>query len=120
MPMDGSEEGKQQPPPPLPSDEQLIAWHSEALNGPALAAREGIKVKWLYKQWDRLRREGGIARGGRGGSRSTTAAGPALREGDGRPMVGWYDDPLLERLIAAHGEAGRADLVDVRMKKSSG
>lgn len=98
------------------SDEQLIAWHGEELSGHALAAREGLAVKWIYRQWGRLRRAGLIAPGGR---MSTSGSGlrPVMpqmsTDSDGRPRVGWYEDPLLERLIEAHGEGGRADLVDV-------
>ena len=114
--MDGDQDGRQWS---APSDEQLIAWHGEELSGQELAAREGLAVKWIYRQWDRLRRAGLIARGGRlAGLRPTSVKAAAVQDGDGRPRVGWYDDdPLLARLMEFHGEGGRADLVDLRWKK---
>ena len=101
------------------SDEELIAWHGEELSGYELAEREGLAVKWIYRQWGRLRREGLIARGGRTGAGLAPAAAvaPAGTDSDGRPRVGWYEDPLLDRLIAEFGEDGRPDLVDVSVKK---
>jgi hypothetical protein len=99
------------------SDEQLIAWHNEFdVTAQALADREGVEVKWLHRQWERLRRMGLIPRGGRSGMTMTT---PVNHDGDGRPTVGWFEDPLLERLIKVHGEP-RWDLVDVRVKKAKG
>lgn len=92
------------------SDEQLVKWHREGLSGAELAAREGVAAKWIYHQWERLRREGAIKR------RSGGVAGVADNL-DGRPSVGWFDDPLLARLIEVHGDLGRADLVDVELKE---
>ena len=105
-----------------PSDEQLIAWHGEELSGQELAAREGLPVKSIYRAWDRLRRVGLIARGGRMiAQHPTSARAPAVQDGDGRPRVGWYDDdPLLTRLVQFHGEGGRADLVDTKRWKGEG
>jgi hypothetical protein len=113
--MDGNESS-----PPAVSDEQLIAWHGEELSGYELAEREGLAVKWIYRQWGRLRRHGLIARGGRTGGGRLHPPAPAGTDNDGRPRVGWYEDPLLDRLIEAHGEGGRADLVDVRRRKGVG
>lgn len=95
------------------SDEQLIAWHGEELSGQELAEREGLTPKWLYRQWDRLRRAGRIAPGGRSGPGSVLP--PTGTDTDGRPRVGWYEDELLTRLIEVHGAAGRPDLVDVNV-----
>lgn len=113
--MDDMDDDIQRPPP---SDEQLIAWYTEPLTAAELSAREGLKHKWLLRQWERLRRGGLIERGGRylaSGNRAAMAAPPA-REIDGRPTVGdWRledEDPLLTRLFEVHQEP-RADLVDV-------
>jgi hypothetical protein len=103
------------------SDEQLIAWHGEELSGAELAAREGLHVKWIYKQWGRLRREGLIARGGRTTASGLAAMPSAGTDNDGRPRVGWYEDPLLSRLIETFGEGGRTDFWwDVNKKRREG
>ena len=103
--------------PEFPSDEQLIAWHDEDLTGQALAEREGIEPKQLYRAWDRLRRLGLIARGGRSGTSGAMMSPEySSRDGDGRPTVGWFEDLLLERLRQVHGEP-RWDLVDLTVKK---
>lgn len=103
----------------VPSDEQLITWHNEPVSGTVLAAREGIETKWLHSQWGRLRRAGRIASGGRGAVQGRWRPRPsASHDGDGRPTVGWFEDPLLEKLVQVHHEP-RPDLVDLSLTKAT-
>ena len=101
----------------MPTDEELINMYFENLSTGALALREGVELRWLHRQWTRLRRGGRLPTGSRQVSAAgvvTRPTGPRPSRGtpgaggdvDGRPAVdslGLYnDDPLLAALYREH------------------
>lgn len=86
------------------NDEELIRlWHTTSPLAEA-ASSAGLDTNALAHEWRRLKRAGRIPLSHR--HISPDARAKALHGGsndyDGRPSVGWFEDPLLARLHKLH------------------
>ena len=113
----------------MPTDEELIEMYFENRTAGELAMREGMELRWLHRQWTRLRRGGRLPMGSRHNMAAGVVTKPTATPGpermmssmrrpsrvmpgaggdvDGRPAVDSLDvhasdDPLLAALYREH------------------
>jgi len=94
------------------NDAELIElWHSRQPNS-EIAMMLGVTVETVQRLWQGLRDEGKVPDIKRSMLGDEVHAYVPNPDHDGRPSVGFYNDPLLSKLWEVHGKENRGQRVE--------